>query len=122
MNPRFNLTEITEKYRLLGLPVGADREQLRLQRNKMMMLFHPDRHPTGWTNDKTPLEERIHLIQSAYKFLTVNFDAIQNFLGEATAHCLTQRISRVNRSHWIYSEIETYDKTHHEIALRPKQE
>lgn len=107
---KLDLTTITSKYRLLGVPMSATQEQLRLQRNKMMMKFHPDRFPKGWDRDEISPEQRVQNIQSAYRFLSENFDAIQHFLGAIPDYALTQQVNRINRSHWVYSEIESYHK------------
>jgi DnaJ-class molecular chaperone len=117
---QLDVTLITEKYRILGLAVGASKDELRQQRNKMIMKFHPDRHPGGWYSDDIKPEQRMHLVQGAYRFLMENFDAIQEELGNLSENCFAQRSSRSNRSHWIYSEVESYDKTHDSLALQKK--
>ena len=119
MSSDLDIKIITEKYRLLGLPVGANPEQLRAARNKMMMKFHPDRHPEGWTDDAVPLEKRVHLVQSAYRYLMEHYRDIEAYF-EREPMALTSRTAKQNRSHWIYTQIAQFDSPQDEIALLNK--
>lgn len=108
MAGKLHLPTITEKYRILGLAFSASKDDVRRARNKLIMQFHPDRHPTGWQQDDTSLEDRLNLVITAYEYIINNYDEINAFLGFLPDSCLTNKFSRTTKSHWIYSEVESY--------------
>ena len=105
-----NLRQITQAYRILGLSLDASLEECRKARNQLMKSFHPDKHPQGWQTDSTRLEERVHYIQEAYRFILENYPAIQELLKPIQEQGLSQKTSKSEKSHWVYTQIKTFTK------------
>lgn len=100
-----SLEEVTEHYKVLGLSFTATKEHVRRARNKLLMAFHPDRHPKGWVLDDLSLENRVQRIQAAYQFISQNYDAILAEFEFMDDGLLSSRTPHQMKSHWIYSEI-----------------
>lgn len=111
MSPQIlDLGEITQKYRILGLPFHATKEEVRHARNKLILHFHPDKHPTGWVCDDITPEKRVSLIQNAYLYIIDNYDEISKVLSFLPEASLTNQVPVKSRSYWIYTTIESYDE------------
>jgi len=100
-----SLKELTYYYSVLGISFTATKEQVRRSRNKLMMQFHPDRHPMGWVNDDLSLENRVQRIQEAYRFIIGNYDEIVLQFDFMHSGLLSSRTPHQAKSHWVYSEI-----------------
>jgi len=104
------LAQITHHYQILGVPFQATQKEVRHARNKLLSHFHPDRHPHGWVCDDTSPEDRVYLIQEAYKYITSHFEAIQKkilFLSDAS---LSNAMPAKTKSYWVYTTIAGYEK------------
>jgi preprotein translocase subunit Sec63 len=100
-----SLKDLTQYYSILGLSFTATKEQVRRARNKLMMQFHPDRHPKGWVADDLSLEDRVQRIQESYQFIINNYDVIEAQFEFMHAGLLSSRTPHQAKSHWVYSEI-----------------
>lgn len=105
-----DIKQVTLYYRILGLPFTASKEAIRQSRNKLMMRFHPDRNTKGWVVDELSLEDRVHVVQEAYLFLTENYEQITKEFNFLESSPLSTRANSQIRSHWVYSEIAKLSK------------
>jgi preprotein translocase subunit Sec63 len=109
MNPQLlNLGEITQKYRILGLGFDATKDDVRHARNKLLLHFHPDKHPTGWVSDEIAPEKRVSLIQNAYLYIIDNYDEIMKVLSFLPESSLTNMTPVKSKSYWVYTTIDSY--------------
>lgn len=107
-----DINEVTMKFKILGLPITATKEQVRYARNKLLHHFHPDKHHGGWILDSTDPEKRVYLIQSAYLYITENYNEIHETFRFLSEEALTNRIPVNARSHWTYMTVSTFDHDH----------
>lgn len=105
-----SLATIIEKYKILGQSLDASKEDLRHARNKLLLQFHPDKHPEGWQLDDVSLENRVHLVQSAYLYILKHYSAIQRAVKFLPESALTNQMGIKPKSHVAYSEVASYKK------------
>ncbi|MGE3318514.1 MAG: J domain-containing protein [Candidatus Berkiella sp.] len=101
-----NLNEVTQMYRILGLPPSATKEQVREARNRLLVRFHPDKQQFDPNIDEQAMNDRARFIQAAFLYITHNYRAIQSALDFLPNAMLTNQIPASVRSYWVYSSIE----------------
>jgi hypothetical protein len=104
-----DLNEVTQKFRILGLPFNATKEDVRRARNKLLHQFHPDKYPKGWILDETQPEKRVYLVQNAYLYIIENFEEIHVAFQFLYEQSLSSRMPINSRSHWVYTTVESFD-------------
>lgn len=105
MTEDLSLETITLHYKILGLSFTATKEQVRRARNKLLMTFHPDRHPKGWVMDDESLESRVQRIQNAYQFIIQNFEQIATQFTFMDEGIISSRTPHQMKSYWVYTEV-----------------
>lgn len=100
-----DLNEVTQMYRILGLPPSATKAEVRLARNKLLARFHPDKQQFDPDADEQSMNERTRFIQSAFLYIIEHYQAIQGALDFLPSSTLTNQIPTVARSYWVYSSI-----------------
>ncbi len=105
-----DLSEVTNKFSILGVPLNATKEECRRARNTLLHHFHPDKHPYGWNYDDVLPEKRVFLIQNAYLFIIENYDEIAQTFRFLSETSLTNRMPVKTRSHWAYTTVASYEK------------
>jgi len=101
-----DLNEVTQMYRILGLPPTASKTEVRHARNKLLARFHPDKQQFDPNIDEQSMNERTRFIQTAFLYITEHYKAIQNALEFLPNSTLTNQIPTSVRSYWVYSNIE----------------
>ncbi len=99
-NEALTLADITHHYSILGAPLWASKDDLRRARNKLLHRFHPDR-----AQDES--SKQAYVVQSAYLYITENYDEIRKILKFIDEASLSNRMPLKSRSHWIYTTVAT---------------
>lgn len=110
MKPSVDLKRITDAYRILGLSMDGSLQDCRYARNKLIQKFHPDKYPKGWHHDDTSLEDRIRLVQEAYRYIVDNYSEISGLLKPIVSQKLSNQLPKGVKSHWAYQQIQTFKK------------
>ncbi|MGD9590901.1 MAG: DnaJ domain-containing protein [Candidatus Berkiella sp.] len=104
-----DLSQITQQYSILGVPLSATKDELRRARNKLLHLFHPDKQPRSEMVGEDEPNKRAYLIQSAYLYIIEHYDEIRQSLDFLSDASFTNRMPVKARSHWIYTAVASYD-------------
>ena len=106
MSQLLSKQEITMRCRILGVHITASVDDLKQARNRLAKLYHPDKHPQ---QVRKQMEERFKVIQDAYEYLTDNHPAIYQQYKDISDNVLTSKENPINRAHWVYKAVESYD-------------
>lgn len=100
-----DLPKVIQCYRLLGLPIGAQFDEIELSFKNLRKVLHPDKHHQSDTNNLKIMTEKFIILKNAYDFLKKNFNQIREALNSLEGLSLVTLKSTRVRSHMLYTNI-----------------
>jgi len=101
---------VTQHARTLGVHVCCSIDELKMARNRLAKVYHPDKNSKLDLATLKILEARFNKIQDSYEYLRDNHTLIQLEFKHLEKFLFTHKGNRANASHWIYSEVESYSQ------------
>ncbi len=100
--------QILEHCRILGIHALATPKEIKLARDRLFKIYHPDKNISDDPSVNTILTQRFKKIQDSYDFIRKNHALIQEEFKHLEKFALVARANKVSMAHWIYSEVESY--------------
>lgn len=101
-------TDAIAKCRILGVSVNASLDDLKLARNRLTKIYHPDKYPTATPEQLKDIRDKFHMVNEAYLYLKDNHKAIKEIFLYVPEFSLTSKAHKILRSHYVYSEVANY--------------
>ena len=100
-----SISKITQSYRLLGLQVGKNLDEIKQAFKKHRQQIHPDKFSRQSQEMQAAMTEKFIVVKEAYDFLSKNYDDIRKIIDVVDDFSMVSLKSKKVRSHITYSQI-----------------